>query len=48
MELHTLGVDGGYSQADVTTLARMLTGWSFDPRRAVNGNAFRFFPELHV
>jgi uncharacterized protein (DUF1800 family) len=26
MELHTLGADGGYSQADVTTLARMLTG----------------------
>lgn len=47
MELHTLGVDGGYGQADVTTLARMLTGWSFDPRRAVNGDAFRFFPGLH-
>jgi uncharacterized protein (DUF1800 family) len=27
MELHTLGVNGGYSQADVTTLARILTGW---------------------
>lgn len=32
MELHTLGVDGGYSQKDVTELARMLTGWTFDPR----------------
>ena len=32
MELHTLGVDGGYSQQDVTELARMLTGWTFDPR----------------
>jgi uncharacterized protein (DUF1800 family) len=29
MELHTLGVDGGYSQTDVTSLARILTGWSF-------------------
>ena len=29
MELHTLGVDGGYTQADVVTLARILTGWSF-------------------
>lgn len=29
MELHTLGVDGGYSQKDVTELARALTGWSF-------------------
>jgi uncharacterized protein (DUF1800 family) len=28
MELHTLGVDGGYQQKDVTELARMLTGWS--------------------
>ena len=29
MELHTLGVDGGYSQTDVTQLARILTGWGF-------------------
>lgn len=28
LELHTLGVDGGYTQADVTELARALTGWS--------------------
>lgn len=28
MELHTLGVDGGYTQADVTALARLLTGWT--------------------
>jgi uncharacterized protein (DUF1800 family) len=28
MELHTLGVDGGYTQKDVTDLARVLTGWS--------------------
>jgi uncharacterized protein (DUF1800 family) len=28
MELHTLGVHGGYSQADVTSLARVLTGWT--------------------
>lgn len=31
MELHTLGVDGGYTQADVTALARVLTGWSVKP-----------------
>jgi uncharacterized protein (DUF1800 family) len=47
MELHTLGVDGGYTQADVTTLARMLTGWSFDPRRVENGQSFWFFSNLH-
>jgi len=28
LELHTLGVDGGYSQLDVTTFAKVLTGWS--------------------
>lgn len=31
MELHTLGVDGGYAQKDVTELARMLTGWTLVP-----------------
>ena len=31
MELHTLGVDGGYTQADVTTLARVFTGWRVNP-----------------
>ena len=42
MELHTLGVDGGYTQQDVTELARILTGWTLVPqqprkRRFVNG-----------
>ena len=31
MELHTLGVDGGYTQTDVTEAARVLTGWSIYP-----------------
>ncbi len=31
MELHTLGVEGGYRQKDVTELARILTGWSIQP-----------------
>jgi uncharacterized protein (DUF1800 family) len=39
MELHTLGVDGGYSQADVTELAKILTGWTIhrpnQPKRAI-------------
>ena len=34
MELHTLGVDGGYTQKDVTELARILTGWSIGRPRA--------------
>ena len=41
MELHTLGVDGGYTQQDVTELARILTGWTMVPqqkrRRIVDG-----------
>jgi uncharacterized protein (DUF1800 family) len=39
MELHTLGVDGGYTQADVTQGARVLTGWTVYP---MNENAQRF------
>jgi uncharacterized protein (DUF1800 family) len=39
MELHTLGVDGGYTQRDVTELARVLTGWGID-RRGSGGFAF--------
>jgi len=46
MELHTLGVDGGYTQRDVTELARMLTGWTFD-ERATYGNLFRFEEDRH-
>jgi Protein of unknown function (DUF1800) len=34
MELHTLGADGGYTQADVITLARILTGWTVNPPNA--------------
>jgi uncharacterized protein (DUF1800 family) len=36
MELHTLGVKGGYSQADVTAVANILTGWSFSGGRDGN------------
>ncbi|WP_291401713.1 DUF1800 domain-containing protein [Daejeonella sp.] len=37
MELHTLGVDGGYSQLDVTQAARILTGWSVVPMENAYG-----------
>ena len=48
MELHTLGVDGGYAQKDVTELARMLTGWTYDQRALVRSNqTFRFDPQRH-
>jgi uncharacterized protein (DUF1800 family) len=39
MELHTLGVDGGYTQRDVTELARILTGWSIGRPRPAAGEA---------
>jgi uncharacterized protein (DUF1800 family) len=48
MELHTLGVDGGYTQKDVTELARVLTGWTMTGRRdGGEGAAFVFRPALH-
>lgn len=43
MELHTLGVDGGYTQTDVRELAKILTGWSLDRQ---NGT-FMFRPAAH-
>ena len=45
MELHTLGVDGGYTQKDVTEVARCFTGWTI--RRPRMGGGFRFEPRLH-
>ncbi len=47
MELHTLGVDGGYSQGDVIEVARAFTGWSFVPPRS-GTPTFAFFPQAHV
>ena len=44
MELHTLGVDGGYSQTDVRELARVLTGWTLAPQ---DTTGFRFASRLH-
>jgi uncharacterized protein (DUF1800 family) len=45
MELHTLGVDGGYTQKDVTEVARAFTGWTIQNPR--DGGGFRFEPRLH-
>jgi uncharacterized protein (DUF1800 family) len=45
MELHTLGVDGGYTQKDVVEVARALTGWTID--RPQQGGGFVFRPEMH-
>ncbi len=45
MELHTLGVDGGYTQKDVQEVARCLTGWTID--RPFQGGGFIFRPWMH-
>jgi len=45
MELHTLGVNGGYSQADVTEVARVFTGWTIEQPR--KGGGFKFEERLH-
>jgi uncharacterized protein (DUF1800 family) len=45
MELHTVGVDGGYTQADVTNLAKILTGWTIDQPQM--GGPFVFEPRRH-
>src|SRR5262252_798402 len=49
LELHTLGVNGGYTQADVTALARIITGWTFAGREGRIGEpgTFVFFALAH-
>jgi uncharacterized protein (DUF1800 family) len=47
LELHTLGVDGGYSQKDVMEVARCFTGWSEERRFLRAKGDFLFRPELH-
>jgi len=48
LELHTLGVRTGYTQADVTNFAKVLTGWTwFPPSEPVHGGEFVFNPILH-
>jgi len=52
MELHTLGVDGGYTQQDVGEVAKVLTGWTISGKGLVNGReddgVFAFDPLMHV
>jgi uncharacterized protein (DUF1800 family) len=49
LELHTLGVDGGYAQVDVTALARAITGWSvvWPDDDMIHGGEFAFGPARH-
>ncbi|HMF62756.1 MAG TPA: DUF1800 domain-containing protein [Edaphobacter sp.] len=45
MELHSVGVNGGYTQADVTALSAILTGWTVE--RPNQGGPFQFDPKRH-
>ena len=55
LELHTLGVDGGYTQKDVIDVARAFTGWTFNPQAGDNARnrqlgepfEFAFRSQLH-
>ena len=49
LELHTLGVRSGYTQADVTTLAKIITGWSiYDAKEApASGDMFHYIDFAH-
>lgn len=49
MELHTLGVDGGYTQDDVIALAKILTGWTYlrVPFKGIAPFTFIFNPKVH-
>ncbi len=44
LELHTLGVDGGYTQQDIVNVARAFTGWTLQPRQ---GSGFMFVAARH-
>jgi uncharacterized protein (DUF1800 family) len=45
LELHTLSVNGGYSQRDVTEVAKVFTGWTID--KPNEGGGFRYEPRMH-
>ena len=51
LELHTLGINGGYTEFDVKEVARALTGWSVTrPRQVRNADrslAFTYYPQMH-
>jgi len=47
LELHTIGVDGGYAQKDVTELALILTGWGVKYHDEPDSGTFAFYPNRH-
>ena len=47
LELHTLGVNGGYTQADVLALAKIITGWTIGEKQDGSRGTFTFNPNRH-
>ncbi|HEY3340923.1 MAG TPA: DUF1800 domain-containing protein, partial [Anaerolineae bacterium] len=47
MELHTISVNGGYTQADVKEVARAFTGWTAQSAQGANPGAFIYNPRMH-
>lgn len=47
LELHTLGVNGGYTQQDVTEFAKILTGWHVGFHGSANAGQFQYVPKSH-
>jgi uncharacterized protein (DUF1800 family) len=47
LELHTLGVDGGYTQADVTNFALVITGWSYVRATLPEGGMYDYIQAMH-
>ena len=47
LELHTVGIAAGYNQADVTSYAKVLTGWSISPGQDGSPAGFLFRPQMH-
>ena len=45
LELHTLSVNGGYSQRDVTEVAKVFTGWTIE--KPADGMGFKYEPRMH-
>ena len=45
LELHTLSVNGGYSQRDVTEVAKVFTGWTIE--KPNDGGSFKYDPRMH-
>ena len=45
LELHTLSVNGGYSQRDVTEVAKVFTGWTIE--KPYEGGGFKYDPRMH-